>query len=98
MAEAGIAGHLERAAVDALLAAAESRPISAADDRPARLSEREMTVLRLVARGQSDKHIARVLGISPKTVADYVQHVYDKIGVRSRAGAALFAVEQGLLH
>jgi DNA-binding NarL/FixJ family response regulator len=51
-----------------------------------------------VAGGCSDKRIARELGITAKTVAHHVQHVYDKIGVRSRAGAALFAVEHRLVR
>ena len=64
---------------------------------PAQLTDREVEVLRLVARGQSNKQIAAKLGISPKTVQHHVAHVYAKIGVGSRAGAAIFATEHGLL-
>ncbi len=57
---------------------------------------------RQLARGSTDRQIAADLGITTKTVAHYVQHVYDKIGVRSRAGTTLFAVagekESGLSH
>ena len=60
------------------------------------LSEREIEVLQLVARQQSNKQIARTLGISPKTVERHVTHIYDKIGATTRAGAALYAVEKGL--
>jgi DNA-binding NarL/FixJ family response regulator len=55
-------------------------------------------VLRLIARGDSNREAAEKLGVSPKTVGHHVQHVYSKIGVATRAGAALFAMENGLLR
>lgn len=64
---------------------------------PKGLSDREVEVLRLVARGKTNKEIATALGLSPKTVQHHVAHVYDKIGVESRAAAAMFATEAGLL-
>lgn len=56
-----------------------------------------MEVLRLVALGKSNSEAALVLGISPRTVKNHVANLYAKIGVYSRAGAALFASEHGLL-
>ena len=44
-----------------------------------------------------DKEIAAELGISPRTVHHHNQHIYDKIGVRTRSGVALFVIENGLL-
>lgn len=64
---------------------------------PAGLSEREVEVLRLVARGLTDKEIASNLGISHRTVHHHNKHAYDKIGVSTRAAAALFLVENGLI-
>ena len=64
---------------------------------PAGLTAREVEVLRLVARGHSNKEIAAQLHLSPKTVGHHVGHVYAKAGVSTRAAAALFAVEHGLL-
>ena len=64
---------------------------------PCGLTDREVEVLRLVARGSSNKQIGADLGISPRTVQHHVAHLYAKIGVGSRAGAALFATEHGLL-
>lgn len=61
------------------------------------LSEREVEVLRLVARGLSIKEIAHQLIIAPKTVDNHIQHIYAKIGVTTRAGATLFAMENSLL-
>lgn len=90
-------GSLDRTAVDAVLAAVEQ-------DRlppriwPAGLTDREVDVLARMARGSADKQIAADLGITAKTVAHHVQHLYDKIGVRSRAGATLFAIEHRLLR
>jgi DNA-binding NarL/FixJ family response regulator len=54
-------------------------------------------VLRALARGRSNKEIGAALGISAKTVQHHVAHVYAKIGASSRARAALFATEHGLL-
>ncbi|HEY1622799.1 MAG TPA: HD domain-containing phosphohydrolase [Streptosporangiaceae bacterium] len=65
--------------------------------RPAGLSQRECEVLRLIARGMTTKQVARQLGISPKTCDHHIQHVYGKIGLFTRAGATLFALEHGLV-
>jgi HD-GYP domain-containing protein (c-di-GMP phosphodiesterase class II) len=91
------AGRFGRREVDAVLAAAgqASRPARLA--RPAGLTEREVDVLRLIARGRSNREVAAALGISPKTVGHHVEHVYAKAGVTTRAGATLFAMEQDLL-
>lgn len=91
------AGRLNARVVDGLLlAAGQTRhPITVA--RPANLTEREVDVLRLLARGHSNRAIASQLAISPKTVGRHVEHIYGKAGVRTRAGATLFAVEAGLL-
>lgn len=88
-------GRLDREAVSAVLAAA-GRPATPVP-WPSGLSDREVEVVRLVAAGATNKDVARALGISAKTVAHHVAHVYDKIGTRSRAGTTLFALEHGLL-
>ncbi len=64
---------------------------------PAGLSPREIEVLRLVARGLTNRQIAAHLVVSPRTAEHHVQHIYGKIGISSRAGAALFAAEHRLL-
>ena len=65
--------------------------------RPAGLTQREVEVLRLLARGQSLSQVAEQLVISPSTAHTHAAHVYEKAGVATRAGAALFAMEHGLL-
>ena len=51
------------------------------------LTERELDVLALVAQGLTNRQIGRRLFISPGTVRTHLEHIYDKLGVRSRAGA-----------
>ena len=79
-----------------LAAAGQSAPIGLRT-LVAGLSEREVEVLRLVARGHTIKQIAQQLSIAPKTADNHIQHIYAKIGVSTRAAAALFATEHQLL-
>jgi two-component system nitrate/nitrite response regulator NarL len=59
----------------------------------ASLTEREREVLDHVARGQSNKVIAKALNISHNTVKMHVRHIMDKLNLRSRVEAAVFAFE-----
>ena len=54
-------------------------------------------MLRLLARGLSNKDIARRLVISAKTAGTHVEHIYTKIGASNRAQASLFAMKHGLM-
>jgi HD-GYP domain-containing protein (c-di-GMP phosphodiesterase class II) len=90
------AGRLDGEAVEAVLAAAGHR-VPRRREGPARLTLREIEVLRLVARGRSNKEIAALLTISPKTVGNHIEHIYTKIGATNRAMAGLFAMQNGLL-
>jgi HD-GYP domain-containing protein (c-di-GMP phosphodiesterase class II)/DNA-binding CsgD family transcriptional regulator len=65
---------------------------------PAGLTDREVEVLRLLARGRSKKQIAKALVIAPGTVHAHTVHIYEKLGVSTRAGVALFAMEHGLVR
>lgn len=89
---------LDREAVGAVLEAAGQRTRRPRGDWPAGLSDREVEVLRLLARGQSIAQIGKSLFISSSTVHTHVGHIYEKAGVSTRAGAALFAMENGLLQ
>jgi HD-GYP domain-containing protein (c-di-GMP phosphodiesterase class II) len=98
LAKASRGGRLDPDAVAAVLDVAGGRPAGRRRDlRPAGLSEREIEVLRLVADGCSNPQIAQRLYISRRTAEHHVQHIYTKIGVSSRAAAALFALEHDLL-
>ena len=91
------AGRLDSDAVAAVLEAAGHR-VGARRPRPAGLTDRQVEVLRLLAAGLSNKQIAARLVLSPRTAERHVQDVYDKIGLSSRAGAALYAMEHGLVE
>jgi tetratricopeptide (TPR) repeat protein/DNA-binding CsgD family transcriptional regulator/transcriptional regulator with XRE-family HTH domain len=90
-------GWLDGAVVPAGLDAAGRRPTRLRSTWPASLTDREVEVLMLIATGTSYREVARELGISPKTVRPHIEHVYNKIGVSTRAEAAIFAVEHGLV-
>ncbi|MFC6599416.1 HD domain-containing phosphohydrolase [Kitasatospora paranensis] len=90
------AGRLDAEAVTSVLAAAGHR-VPRRTTGPAGLTGREVDVLRLLARGLSNKAIASRLVISPKTARNHVEHIYAKIDTSNRAGACLFALEHGLL-
>jgi NarL family two-component system response regulator LiaR len=68
-----------------------------APDSPETLTERETEVLRLLARGQSNKEIAHALSIGEKTVKTHVSNILSKLSVPSRTQAALYAVRIGLV-
>jgi HD-GYP domain-containing protein (c-di-GMP phosphodiesterase class II) len=97
LAEQADAGRFSSTATDAVLAAAGHIPATPHVARPAGLTEREVDVLRLIARGCSNKETAGELGISPKTVGAHIEHIYTKAGVTSRAAATLFALEHDLV-
>jgi HD-GYP domain-containing protein (c-di-GMP phosphodiesterase class II) len=88
---------LDADAVAAVVAAAQGSTPRRRRTLPAALSERQVEVLRLVAHGLTNRQIADRLVVSPRTAEHHVQDIYVKIGVASRAGAALFASEHDLL-
>ena len=90
------AGKLDAEAVAAVLAAA-GHDVPRRREWPAGLTNREIDVLRLLARGLSSKQIASELVITPKTARNHIEHIYTKIDASSRVGASLFATEHGLL-
>jgi HD-GYP domain-containing protein (c-di-GMP phosphodiesterase class II) len=93
--EDAVAGRLDPEMAAAVIeAAGVERPRVA---WPNDLTDREVEVLRFTTRGLTNKEIASALVISPRTVGNHLAAVYDKIGRRTRAGAAVFAVEHGLL-
>jgi HD-GYP domain-containing protein (c-di-GMP phosphodiesterase class II)/DNA-binding CsgD family transcriptional regulator len=92
------AGRLDREAVGAVLDAAGQPIAGRGMSWPAGLSGREVEVLRLVAKGRAEKAAAEALFISQQTVHQHVKHIYEKTGVSSRAGVALFAMEHDLIR
>lgn len=91
-------GKLDFDAVHTVLTAAGHQARSFHPVLPAGLSEREVEVLRQICHGATKKDVAALLKISPATVDHHLRHIYDKVGVATRAGATLFAVENQLLQ
>jgi DNA-binding NarL/FixJ family response regulator len=60
------------------------------------LSPREVQILRLIARGLTNRTIAREIGVAPRTADQHVHNIFIKVGVRSRAEAVRYAVEHEL--
>ena len=95
-------GVLEPRAVRAVLVAAghgepETR-VRKRPQNPGGLSRREVDVLTLAARGMTTRQIADRLVISPKTADHHIQHIYAKIGVSTRAAAALWAMQHEVVR
>jgi DNA-binding CsgD family transcriptional regulator/predicted ATPase len=88
LASLGLRAALARA--DGLLAAANSA-------LPAGLTPREIEVLRQLAQGKTNREIAELLVISEHTVVNHLSHIFAKIGVDNRTGAAAFALRQGIV-
>lgn len=91
-------GRLDPECTGAVLEATGATARRARPVWPAGLSDREVEVIRLVARGASNQEVADALVISRRTAEHHVQHIYSKIGVSTRAASAMFAMEHGLLR
>jgi len=95
------AGMLDPRATHAVLVAAghgePGVPVTARPRHPGGLSGREVDVLRLAARGLTTRQIADRLDISAKTADHHIQHIYNKIGVSTRAAAALWAAQHAIV-
>lgn len=89
-----------RASRAVLVAAGHGEPRARTVPRaqlPGGLSRREVEVLRLAARGLTTQRIAERLSISAKTADHHIQHIYTKIGVSTRAAAALWATQHAMV-
>lgn len=89
-------GRLDGDAVNGVLKAGGHR-VSKRREWPRGLTAREVEVLGLIARGHSNRDVARRLHLAEKTVGNHVEHIYTKIGSSTRAEASLFAMRHGLL-
>lgn len=91
---ATLVAQIERAIGEAQ----RQRPLEEAQAFPARLSRREVEILRLIARGLTNAEIGDRLFISPNTVARHVQNLLEKTGMANRTEATAFAFRNGLVE
>ncbi|HEU4458340.1 MAG TPA: DNA-binding response regulator [Methylibium sp.] len=73
----------------------EPGPPAAADARLAALTPREAEVLSWIAKGKTNRDVAEILGMSPRTVNKHLEHVFEKLGVETRTAAVALATRQG---
>jgi HD-GYP domain-containing protein (c-di-GMP phosphodiesterase class II) len=98
MREAASIRHLDKAAVEFAIAAVGGKAENPESFNPDGLTDREIEVLKLLSRGSTNRQVARQLFISVKTVGRHVENIYAKIGVSTRAGTAIYAMENRLIH
>jgi len=84
--------HVARKVVQWFSSLSRGRPAEGAADY---ISERELEVLRLAAKGMSNKEIATELGLSARTVQSHLGHIFTRLGVSSRTEAVLHALKEG---
>ncbi len=89
-------GRLDGDTVNAVLTAA-GHPVPARREQVADLTGRELEVLRLLVRSYTNKQIAQALTLSEHTVDHHIRHIYNKIGVSTRAAATMFALQHHLV-
>jgi HD-GYP domain-containing protein (c-di-GMP phosphodiesterase class II) len=91
------AGRMDSEVVNCVLKAAGQRVSPVRYERLAGLTKREIEVLRVLARGFSNRQIAEQMHVSEKTVDTHIMHIYQKIGCSTRSAATLFAMLANLL-
>ena len=97
-APAGPSASPSAQAQNAVQPLAAASPVAVtADDPIHQLSPREREILALIAKGDSNKHIARALDIAETTVKIHVQHILRKLGLTNRVHAAVYATERGVI-
>ncbi|MFH0809739.1 MAG: response regulator transcription factor [Pseudomonadota bacterium] len=89
---------LHPAVLRKMLAFSRPRPVSS-EERPAEtLTQREMEVLRIAARGKANKDIAKELVMSIRTVQAHLSNIFNKLGVGSRTEAVVYCLKKGWLR
>jgi DNA-binding NarL/FixJ family response regulator len=80
-----------------MLTTFESGKISGSSRLMPPLTERELEVIRALARGKSDRQIAQSLGISEKTVRNHTSNIYRKLHIFDRTQAVIYAIREGVI-
>ncbi|MCA1716481.1 MAG: response regulator transcription factor [Actinobacteria bacterium] len=95
--KAAAAGQVQLAPEAALRLMREVRAPESPEALTEQLTEREVEVLKLIARGKANKQIARELFVAMSTIKTHVNNLYRKLNVTSRTQAALYAARIGLV-
>nr|WP_315398028.1 HD domain-containing phosphohydrolase [uncultured Duganella sp.] len=101
LAQEAAAGRFDAQAVNAVIEAADgARPVPSEPAAPRKklLSEREVSVLRRLSTGESNKEVARVLQISPSTVRTHIESIFRKLECSTRTAATLKGLTLGLIE
>jgi DNA-binding CsgD family transcriptional regulator len=77
--------------LDADTSATPGVRVVSSSGEPDRLTPREAEVLSWVAKGKTNRDVGDILGMSPRTVNKHLEHVFEKLGVETRAAAAALA-------
>lgn len=88
--------HRGEAVLHPAVAARVMREVATSSSQPSPLTDRELDVLRAIARGRANKEIARELGVKEKTVKTHVSSILSKLHLADRTQAAIYAVRSGI--
>jgi DNA-binding CsgD family transcriptional regulator len=94
--EAPASAHLPDGRTPEPPGSARAAPETAAPAGVAGLTDREVQVLDLAAQGRTNTAIARIIDVSPRTIAKHLEHIYRKLGVTSRAAAVYRTARAGI--
>ncbi len=75
----------------------QPRPPTKQQGLQVRLTDRELEILRLIAKGLSNRQVAELLGLSRSTVRTHLEHIYQKLDVSNRTEAVALGISQGLI-
>jgi DNA-binding NarL/FixJ family response regulator len=90
--------YLDAAVTARVLASYRQSPLVRSDSGVSELTQRELEVLRLVGRGLSNEEIAGELVIGEGTVKTHLGRIFDKLDLRDRPAAIVFAFDHGIVH
>ena len=75
-----------------------NRPLAPSPSRPDQLTDREIDVIRLIAKGRANQQIASELGVSERTVSTHISRIFTKLQLENRTQAALYALRMRLAN
>jgi DNA-binding NarL/FixJ family response regulator len=83
--------------IQKILTFLELRPVDSRDDRTRNLTQREVTIVRLVSKGLTNKQIAQELFLSTHTVTTHRKNITSKLGIKSVSGLTVYAIVNNII-